>query len=116
LATVASKREREKLAEEKDYRNIMKQYYGKLTEMYGRPEAEERQIARIMQENPGISYEEATQRLYAAKYGSRMETQLEAARLRNPFAALMEGGLMNPAGGDLTPEGRSVFAKYFPKS
>ena len=118
LGAVASKREREKLAEEKDYRNIMKQYYGKLTEMYGRPEAEERQIARIMEENPGIRYDEAVRRLYEAKYASRGENALEAARVRalGPFAGLIENGLMDPAGGDLTPVGRSVFAKYFPKS
>lgn len=114
MGAVAAKREREKLAEEKDYKNIMKQYYGKLTEMYGRPEAEERQIARIMQENPGISYEDAVQRLYAAKFASRGEYGLEAARLRNPFAALMDQGLMG-TGGNLTSEGQSVFAKYFPK-
>lgn len=116
LNTVAAKREREKLAEEKDYKNIMKQYYGKLTEMYGRPELIERHIAEIRKANPGISYEEAMERAYAAQYGSRMETEMEKARLRaaGPFAGLMDNGLMGP-GGDLTSEGRSVFAKYFPK-
>lgn len=114
IATLGARRERELRQQEKEYKDVMKQYYGKLTEMYGRPEAEERQITQIMKENPGISYEEAVQRLYSAKYGSRMETQLEAARLRNPFAALFDQGLMEPSGG-LTPQGQSVFNKYFPQ-
>jgi hypothetical protein len=116
LNTVAAKREREKLAEEKDYKNIMKQYYGKLTEMYGRPELIERHIAEIRKANPGMPYEEAMERAYAAQYGSRMETEMEKAKLRaaGPFAGLVDNGLMGP-GGNLTSEGQSVFAKYYPK-
>lgn len=114
IATLGARREREQREQEKEYKDVMKQYYGKLTELYGRPEAEERQIAQIMKENPGISYEDAVQRLYSAKYASRGETTLEAARLRNPFAALFDQGLMEPGGG-LTPQGQSVFNKYFPK-
>lgn len=114
IATLGARRERELRQQEKDYKDVMKGYYGKLTEMYGRPEAEERQITRIMEENPGIRYDEAVRRLYEAKYASRGETQLEAARLRNPFAALFDQGLMEPGGG-LTPQGQSIFNKYFPK-
>lgn len=92
----------------------MKQYYGKLTEMYGRPELIERQIAEIRKANPGMPYEEAMERAYAAQYGSRMETQLEAARLRNPFAALMGDNMMEPGTGSLTPRGQEIFRKYYP--
>ena len=114
LATLGARRERELRQQEKDYKDVMKGYYGKLTETYGRPEAEERQILQIMNDNPGIRYEEAVRRLYDAKYASRGETTLEAARLRNPFLALYEQGLMEPGGG-LTPQGQSIFNKYFPK-
>lgn len=114
IATLGARRERELRQQEKEYKDVMKQYYGKLTEMYGRPEAEERQIARIMEENPGIRYDEAVRRLYEAKYASRGEYGLEAARLRNPFASLFDQGLMEPGGG-LTPQGQSIFNKYFPK-
>ena len=114
LATLGARRERELRQQEKDYKDVMKGYYGKLTEMYGRPEAEERQIAQIIKENPGMFYDEAVERLYSAKYASRGDTTLEAARLRNPFLALYEQGLMAPSG-DLTPAGQSVFYKYFPK-
>ena len=114
IATLQARRERELRQQEKDYKDVMKQYYGKLTEMYGRPEAEERQIAQILKENPGMRYDEAVERLYSAKYASRGEYGLEAARLRNPFASLFDQGLMAPSG-DLTPAGQSVFYKYFPK-
>ena len=114
IATLQARRERELRQQEKDYKDVMKGYYGKLTETYGRPEAEERQVLQIMKDNPGMRYEEAVRRLYDAKYASRGETTLEAARLRNPFLALYEQGLMEPGGG-LTPQGQSIFNKYFPK-
>jgi muramidase (phage lysozyme) len=114
IATLGARRERELRQQEKEYKDVMKGYYGKLTELYGRPEAEERQIAQILKENPGIRYDEAVRRLYEAKYASRGETALEAARLRNPFASLFDQGLMEPSGG-LTPQGQSIFNKYFPK-
>lgn len=114
MGAVAAKREREKLAQEKSYKDVMEKYYGKLTEMYGRPELIERQIAEIRKANPGMGYEEAMERVYAAQYGSRMETQLEAARLRNPFAALMGDNMMEPGTGSLTPRGQEIFRKYYP--
>lgn len=113
IATLGARRERELRQQEKEYKDVMKQYYGKLTELYGRPEATERQIAQVMQEY-NIDRLEAIRRIAEAQYGSRMETQLEAARLRNPFAALFDQGLMEPSGG-LTPQGQSVFNKYFPQ-
>ncbi len=114
IATLGARRERELRQQEKDYKDVMKGYYNKLTETYGRPEAEERQIVQIMKDNPGIRYEEAVRRLYDAKYASRGETTLEAARLRNPFAQLFDQGLMEPSGG-LTAQGQSIFNKYFPQ-
>lgn len=118
LGAVAAKREREKLAQEKSYKDVMEKYYGKLTEMYGRPELIERQIAEVRKANPGMGYLEAMEKVYAAQYGSRMETEMEKARIKaaGPFAALTDYGLMEPGTGSLTPMGLEVFRQYYPKS
>ena len=100
LGAVASKREREKLAEEKEYRNVMKQYYGKLADNLGNTE-QERTIAKVMQEYK-VDRLEAIKRIAQAQYDPRMAAMLGVQGLKNemnPMSMLrdgVEGGSSNP--------------------
>jgi len=114
LATLQARREREKLAREEAYRDITGNYYKKLTEMYGRPELEERQIAEIRKANPGMTYLQAVEELNRAKYAARAESAEEIARYRNPFGMLLSGGYMEPSG-SLSPQGQAIFNQFYPK-
>lgn len=103
MGAVASKREREKLAQEKSYKDVMEKYYGKLTEMYGRPDATERQIAQVMQEY-NIDRLEAIRRIAEAQYSAKALSAEDVARIRSdPF------GLFGGGGGGM--EGFSVVGK-----
>jgi soluble lytic murein transglycosylase-like protein len=114
IATLQARREREKLAREEAYRDITGGYYKKLTEMYGRPELEERQIAEIRKANPGMTYLQAVEELNRAKYAARAESAEEIARYRNPFGMLLSGGYMEPSG-SLSPQGQAIFNQFYPK-
>jgi soluble lytic murein transglycosylase-like protein len=115
IATLQARKEREKLAKEIAYQDTMGGYYKKLTQMHGRPDVAERQIAEVMKANPGMSYLEAVEALSKAQYAPRAESAEEIARLRNPFTALFGQGYMEPSG-KLTPSGQSIFDQYYPKS
>lgn len=115
LATLQARREREKLAREEAYRDITGGYYKKLTEMYGRPELTERQIAEVMKANPGMSYLEAVEALSRAQFAPKAESALDVAAARNPFTALFGQGYMEPSG-NLSPAGQAIFNQYYPKS
>lgn len=71
-ATLGAKREREKYAAEQAQRDIMGDYYKKLSGTLG-TSAEERMIARVMQEEK-IPYAQAIERISSAKYAPRAET------------------------------------------
>jgi len=72
IATLGAKREREKLAAAQQERNIMGEYYKRLSGTLG-TSAEERMIARVMQEE-GIPYAQAIERISGAKFAPRAET------------------------------------------
>jgi len=72
VATLGAKREREKLAADKEQRDIMGEYYKRLSGTLG-TSAEERMIARVMQEEK-IPYAQAIERISGAKYAPRAET------------------------------------------
>jgi hypothetical protein len=72
IATLGAKREREKLAADKEQRDIMGEYYKKLSGTLG-TSAEERMIAQIMKEE-NIPYAAAIERISGAKYAPRAET------------------------------------------
>ena len=109
LGAVASKREREKLAEEKEYRNVMKQYYGKLADNLGNTE-QERLIAKVMQEY-NVDRIEAIKRIAQAQYDPRMAAMLSVQDLKNqgkdPFGPFGGGG-----GGSSDPAVQSLVNKY----
>jgi soluble lytic murein transglycosylase-like protein len=115
LATLQARRDREKLAKETAYQDTMGDYYKKLTQMHGRPDVAERQIAEVMKANPGMSYLEAIEALSKAQYAPRAESAEEIARLRNPFTALFGQGYMEPSG-SLSPQGQAIFNQFYPKS
>ena len=72
IATLGAKREREKLAADKEQRDIMGEYYKRLSGTLG-TSAEERMIARVMQEEK-IPYAAAIERISGAKFAPRAET------------------------------------------
>lgn len=93
IATLGAKREREKLAAEKEQREISNEYYRKLSGTLG-TSAEERIISRVMQEE-GIPYAAAIERISGAKYAPRAETterdfmkQYEALAKSSPIFAM----------------------------
>ena len=72
VATLGAKREREKLAADKEQRDIMAEYYKAMTGTLG-TSAEERMIGRVMKDE-NISFADAIQRISGAKYAPRAET------------------------------------------
>jgi hypothetical protein len=72
IATLGAKREREKLAADKEQRDIMGEYYKRLSGTLG-TSAEERMIAQVMKEE-GIPYAAAIERISGAKFAPRAET------------------------------------------
>lgn len=105
MGAVAAKREREKLAQEKSYKDVMEKYYGKLTELYGRPDATERQIQQVMQEY-NVDRLEAIRRIAEAQYSPRAISAEDVARIRSDPYGLFGGG-----GGGGGMEGFSVVGK-----
>jgi len=96
LGAVAAKREREKELGERSFKEIMGKYYKKLADIQGRPEMEEREIARVIAENPGMTRLQAIEAIARAKYDPRYDAILAAQREKNrgnPMNMLLgEGG------------------------
>jgi len=93
LGAVAAKREREKLAQEKSFKDIMEKYYGKLAENLD-TSREERQIQQVMKEY-NVDRLEAIRRIAAAQYDPRMAAMFGVQNLKNemsPMSILRDGG------------------------
>jgi hypothetical protein len=94
LGAVAAKREREKELGEKTYREAMGKYYEQLAKTQGRPEAKERMIERLMQEN-NIPFSEALKLFNQLEYDPRGDVakQIAAMKAAGPLGMLQGGNL-----------------------
>lgn len=105
LSTVAMKREREKAALEKEYRETLKDYYSKMASTLGRPELEERKIQKLMEEK-NLTFSQAYKLLKELEYDPRGDAQLAAIREKaalDPMNRLFDDirGLKTQPSGDL---------------
>jgi len=98
LGAIAAKREREKTADEQMYRTAMTQYYTQLAKMQGRPEMEEREIARVIEENPGMTRLQAIEAIAKAKYDPRGDVAKRIAEMKQQgLLGMLQGGDTNLA-------------------
>lgn len=109
LATVAAKREREKLAQEKSFKDIMAEYYTGLTKNLTRPDATERLIQNVMKEY-NVDRLEAMKRIADAQFSAKAISAEDVARIRSDPFGLFGGG--GGGGGASNPMIESLVNKY----
>ena len=93
LGAIAAKREREKELGERSFKEIMGKYYTQLAKMQGRPEMEEREIERVIEQNPGMTRLQAIEAIAKAKYDPRGDVakQIAALKAAGPLGMLPGG-------------------------